>query len=309
MRNLKRREFIKHSVVAGIGTSLVNFDTIASDKEESKLKTESKSITTTSSKKVIVGGGGIGGLCTAYELMKKGHDVTVLEASGRHGGHVYTAHDGLSDGLYGDYGQEHITKPGYDLYWNYIKEFGLTALPYPRRKNLLRRINGKFYTEAMLNDTSVLKGLGLNDKEVRYLSKNPWWNLRSLYVEPYLSKFTDEYQPFNIGYDSMDTFPMADLYKKDGASKFALDLLGGNNSSALFELWISAILKMRGVPEAPPEVFRLKGSPRAPNRSRSCRDSSRTSNSRRGKLATRSVPPASAGASRRSHFHAKGCRS
>jgi monoamine oxidase len=82
--------------------------------------------------------------------MKKGHDVVVMEASGRHGGHVYTVHDGLSDGLYGDGGQEHITKPGYDRYWQYIKEFNLTALPYPRRKNLLRRIDGKFYTEEML---------------------------------------------------------------------------------------------------------------------------------------------------------------
>ncbi len=36
-------------------------------------------------------------------------------------------------------------------------------------------------------------------------------------------------------------------------------MLGGNNTSALFELWMSAILKMRGVPESPAEVFRLKG--------------------------------------------------
>ena len=67
-----------------------------------------------------------------------------MEASGRHGGHVFTVRDGLSDGLYGDGGMEHITKPGYDRYWQYLKEFNLTALPYPRRKNLWRRIDGKF---------------------------------------------------------------------------------------------------------------------------------------------------------------------
>ena len=87
---------------------------------------------TSASKKIIVGGGGLGGLCCAYELMKKGHEVVVMEASGRHGGHVFTVHDGLSDGLYGDGGMEHITKPGYDRYWQYIKEFNLTALPYPQ---------------------------------------------------------------------------------------------------------------------------------------------------------------------------------
>ena len=37
-------------------------------------------------KRVIIAGGGIGGLCCAYELTKRGHDVAVLEASGRTGG-------------------------------------------------------------------------------------------------------------------------------------------------------------------------------------------------------------------------------
>ena len=50
-------------------------------------------------KKVIVGGGGLAGLCCAYELMKRGHEVTVLEASDRTGGHVRTVRDGLADGL------------------------------------------------------------------------------------------------------------------------------------------------------------------------------------------------------------------
>lgn len=210
-------------------------------------------------KKIIVGGAGIAGMCCAYELMKKGHEVVVLEASGRHGGHVFTAHDGLSDGLYGDYGQEHITKPGYERYWGYIKEFELTALPYPRRKNLVRRIDGKFYSEEMLKDPAVLRQLGFNEREVKFLSQNPWWDLPSLYFAPYLDKFTDEYQPFGVGYDDWDTFPMRDIFKKDGASKAALAHMHGGGASALYELWMAAILKLRGVPLAPPELFRLKG--------------------------------------------------
>jgi NAD(P)-binding Rossmann-like domain len=49
-------------------------------------------------KRVIVAGGGIGGLCCAFELMERGHDVTLLEASGRPGGHVRTIFDPLPDG-------------------------------------------------------------------------------------------------------------------------------------------------------------------------------------------------------------------
>src|SRR2546428_1083453 len=37
---------------------------------------------TQSPKKGIIAGGGIAGLCCAYELMKRGHDLTGLEASG-----------------------------------------------------------------------------------------------------------------------------------------------------------------------------------------------------------------------------------
>jgi monoamine oxidase len=258
MSSIKRRTFLKNSVIAGLGTTLVSNQ----QSQAGGILVDSKApgiLDPKKVKKIIVGGGGIGGLCTAYELMKLGHEVTVLEASGRHGGHVFTVHDGLSDGLYGDFGQEHITKPGYSLYWKYISEFGLTALAYPRRKNMLRRIQGKFYTEQMLNDPKILQGFGFNEKEVEFLSRNPWWNLKTLYATPYLDKFKDEYQPFNIGYDNYDQIPMWNIYKKDGASDAALDMLGGEHSSALFELWMSAILKIRGVPESPPEVFRLKG--------------------------------------------------
>jgi len=246
--------------MAGIGTSIASQqEANPIDPKKKKTLIEEKTNKSASPKKIIIGGAGIGGMCCGYELMKKGHEVVLLEASGRHGGHVYTAHDGLSDQLYGDFGQEHITKPGYNRYWEYIQEFNLTALPYPRRKNILRRINGKFYTEQMLKNPEILNKFGFNEKEVKFLSDNPWWDLKSLYTKPYLDKFTNEYHPFGVGYDELDKIPMSSIYKKDGASNFALGLLNGNHSSALFELWMSAILHLRGVPEFPPEVFRLKG--------------------------------------------------
>jgi monoamine oxidase len=191
--------------------------------------------------------------------MRRGYEVVVLEASSRHGGHVFTVHDGLSDGLYADFGAEHITKPGYERYWEYTKEFNLTVLPYPRRENIVRQIDGKFYTEQQLADPAVLRQFGFNDREVKYLSQNPWWDLESLFIKPYLQKFKDEYQPYGVGYDNMDTVPITDIYKKEGASATALKFLGGENTSALFELWRAGILNLRGVPLSPPKVVRLKG--------------------------------------------------
>lgn len=214
---------------------------------------------TKKSKKVIVAGAGIAGLCCAYELMKMGHEVTVLEASGRHGGHVYTVRDGLSDGLYADGGAEHFIKPGYERYWEYTKEFNLTVLPYPRRKDMMHVIDKKIYTDEMLADPVVLKNFGLNEREIIYIDQYSFWELPTLFMKPYLGKFKDEYQPFGIGYDDLDAVPVSEIYKKEGASPGALRILGGNNTSALFKLWQAAILQFRSMPIFNKNCFRLKG--------------------------------------------------
>jgi monoamine oxidase len=210
-------------------------------------------------KRVIVGGAGIAGLCCAYELMKRGHDVTVLEASNTTGGHVRTVREGLADGLYADGGAQHFTKPGYDLYWAYVKEFGLTALRYPHLDKLLQWFNGRMFTEDQLRDPTILAGFGFNPREVRFLSQHEWWELPNLYFSSYMDSFHDEYRPFGIGLDHLDGVPVAELLKKDGASPAAIDWIGDSDKSALHVIWKAAILKLRGVPLWPREVYRLKG--------------------------------------------------
>lgn len=259
MSPLKRRTFMKNVVTAGVGATVLPINSLTANNVQEEIALEWPKPSAVS-KKIIIGGAGIGGLCCAYELMKKGHEVIVLEASGRHGGHVYTTRDELSDGLYADFGQEHIVKkPSYERYWEYLKEFNITAIPYLRLINQKRRINGKFYTEQMLKDPSILKTFGFNKREIEYLSRHRWAELRLLYTKPFLDAFKDEYQPFGVGYDELDKIPMSEFYKKEGASPAALLFLGGNNSSALYELWFAAILKIRGVATNPTDVFRLKG--------------------------------------------------
>src|SRR6267142_2779766 len=116
---MKRRNFLKRTLTAGAGLALAPHVKAAALGWAAPGKAAAP-------KKVIVAGAGITGLSCAYELMKAGYEVVVLEASGRIGGHVYTRREGLSDGLYADFGADHITKPGYERFFEYVEEFGLT---------------------------------------------------------------------------------------------------------------------------------------------------------------------------------------
>jgi len=260
MDDLKRREFIRNSILAGAGLSLTVPEILqAHPRQISPVEKDPFIQKNISPRKIIVAGAGISGLCCAYELMKAGHEVIVLEASGRHGGHVFTGRDGFSDGLYADYGADHITQPGYEKFFEYSKEFNLTILPYRQGNDGLTMIKGRFYSEDQLRDPTLLKNFGFNEKEIQLLSQNPWWSLESFYLQPYISKFTDPFQPFGVGLDDLDNISVNDLYKKLGASDMALGWLGGKNTSALYKVWRFAIMGFRGIPLSEGNVFRLKG--------------------------------------------------
>src|SRR5260370_25262912 len=245
--SLSRREVLKLAGALG-GAGL------ASDGRAAGHEADAQAPPSRGTKKVIVAGGGIGGLSCAYELVKRGHEVTVLEAAGRTGGHVRTVRDPLADGLYVDGGAEHFTRPGYEIFWGYVQEFNLKARPYHRREHMLRAIDGRLYTEEMLADPKVLAGFGFNQREIDFLAREPWWKLPALYYAPYLDAFPNEYRPFDAGLNHLDQITPNDLLKKDGASAAALRFIGDAHSSALHVVWHAALRKLREAPLFPPHA-------------------------------------------------------
>src|SRR3569833_3142718 len=252
---MERRTFLR-TVAAGIGASLAG---TTADAQKAPLRQPGQ--------RAIVAGAGITGLCCAYELMQRGTDATGREASGRYAGHALTGHDGLSDGLWADYGADHLTKPGYEQIFRYVEAFGLEAEPYPNAEGSplpanngqLTQIVGRFYSDAMLADPATLRALGFNDREIAVLSHHPWYELPALFQAEHLARFRDPSQPFGNGCDELDAIDLDTLYARQGASQRARDYLGGQHVNALYGVWRFAVMKARGIPLSEGETFHLKG--------------------------------------------------
>jgi monoamine oxidase len=118
--------------------------------------------------------------------------------------------------------------------------------------------NGKFYTDDELYSPEMLKSQGFNAKEIAVLTNKSRRDLQWYYLEPYLDKFKNPMQPFGIGYDNYDSMAIADVYKKEGASDAAMQMLGGKHTNALYVLWRMAVMRMRGIPPNEGDTFHLK---------------------------------------------------
>ena len=127
--------------------------------------------------RVIVLGAGLAGLAAAYELVQRGHEVTVLEAQLRPGGRVYTVRSPFSDDLYADAGAIDFTD-AYRHLLRYVKIFDLqVAPPRPDPGATACHLRGRrFIIKAGVKPdwpfelTDEEKSLGLNGILIKYLS-------------------------------------------------------------------------------------------------------------------------------------------
>lgn len=74
--------------------------------------------------RVVIVGGGLAGLCAAYELEQRGHEVTILEAETSHVGGRARTHR-FENGQYGELGAMRIPA-NHTLTRKYVNQFGLS---------------------------------------------------------------------------------------------------------------------------------------------------------------------------------------
>jgi monoamine oxidase len=146
-------------------------------------------------RRVVVLGAGLAGLGAAYDLMRHGYDVTVLEAQDRPGGRVHTARDGFQRGGHAELGAIRIFG-SHEYTLKYVNEFGLELTPYDTGTRAFH-MQGKRFLPPAAGNPWPLKGLSAGEQP------DPAARLGDYFVSGFL-KLGDVFDPGWPG-----TFPTA----------------------------------------------------------------------------------------------------
>jgi monoamine oxidase len=113
-------------------------------------------------RRVVVLGAGLAGLGAAYNLMRHGYDVTVLEAQDRPGGRVQTLRHGFQRGGHAELGAIRIFE-SHEYVRRYVSEFGLELTPYDSGTRAFH-VQGKRFLPPPAGEPWPLNGLSAGEQ-------------------------------------------------------------------------------------------------------------------------------------------------
>ncbi|MDQ4009444.1 MAG: FAD-dependent oxidoreductase [Actinomycetota bacterium] len=173
--------------------------------------------------RAVILGAGLAGLSAAYNLMRSGFEVVVLEAQDRPGGRVQTVREPFLDSGYAEMGAIRI--PDVHKYTNkYIEEFGLKQklFGYNEPESKLWYLDGQRFTTPKIDQGWPLEGMS-NDER-----RDPSAKLAT-YLGPALAAVGDVHSENwpNVGDETLalDDFTLAQFAQKNGATDAWIDFL------------------------------------------------------------------------------------
>ncbi|HWM91675.1 MAG TPA: NAD(P)/FAD-dependent oxidoreductase [Thermoanaerobaculia bacterium] len=177
-------------------------------------------------RKVIVIGAGLAGLAAAWELVQLGHDVTVLEASRRPGGRVWTLREPFSDGLFAEAGATSFGD-NYRHLLRYAKTFDIPVVspkPSARPLKMVEHLRGRRVEIQAGQPTDWPLELGPEEKSLTVGA------LFQKYLGSIGKEFGDPADPAwpVERFAALDKVTLAEYLKGLGASEGAVHLLSVN---------------------------------------------------------------------------------
>ena len=202
------------------------------------------------SQRVAVVGAGLAGLVAAYELMRAGHTVTVLEARDRPGGRIRTRSDAFGDGLYVEEGALDIGE-GYTLVNQYLAQFNLPTAPAEKAADQeVFYVGGHRYLMPRGQEPDWPYALS---PEERRLGMQGLWDKYALPAQRALPQ-PFEARSLSRAARSLDEHTVADYVRRQGATDAAVLLLERAPQGADFEhvsalqelLWRQFLARSKG---------------------------------------------------------------
>jgi monoamine oxidase len=225
--SLSRRDLLRRGALVGLGLAAPSWPT---------------RLVASPPRRILVLGAGLAGLTAAWELVKAGHEVTVLEAQTRAGGRVRTLRAPFADGLTAEAGASRIPDD-HHLTLRYVREFGLELDPLPGDQPIVWHLRGQRLRAR--RGEPIAWPLALSPEEARL----GLTGLEARHLGPAVARVGDPTAP---GWpaegllEALDTMTYTQFLRSGGLTAEAVELLtlgfDLTGESALFELGFQALM-------------------------------------------------------------------